>query len=300
LNTFFNKAEEGLSSLRKNVPASLGALLENIRDFDGNVIASGVGKSSFIAQKFAASLASIGIKSFFVHPTEANHGNLGGIQKDDLILLFSNSGESKELFPMAIYAQKSGIPCYVMTSDVHSQLASLANPLLIPEIEEYDPLGIVPTTSSLLMLLLSDCIVAALAEEKRPPSTHFQKWHPAGRIGEKLQTAKDVMESDYLPLVSSEALVSDALHCFARCRSHVLGVLDGSRFTGFLTYEQLSPNLPLDTPVASLPLRSHAVEKKTPLTEIKKLFASHKCREFFVLDEEGQVVGMVRETSRSH
>ena len=177
------------------------AILKNGK---GRVIVTGVGKSGHIGSKIAATLASTGTPAFFVHPAEANHGDLGMIAQDDVILAFSWSGETTELKGILAYSRRYRIPLIAVTSGVDSTLAREADVVLrLPKADEACPHGLAPTTSTLMQLATGDALAVALLEARGFTAKDFHRFHPGGRLGASLTHVADIMHKrDRLPLVA--------------------------------------------------------------------------------------------------
>ncbi|MAS12388.1 MAG: KpsF/GutQ family sugar-phosphate isomerase [Nitratireductor sp.] len=179
----------------------------------GRLIVTGVGKSGHIGSKIAATLASTGTPAFFVHPAEANHGDLGMIGDDDVILAMSWSGETTELHGIVAYARRFAIPIIAITAGKSSALAKEATVVLgLPRAPEACPHGLAPTTSTVLQLVIGDALAVALLEARGFTADHFRTFHPGGQLGAKLTQVRQIMHSgSELPLASSGALMREAI-----------------------------------------------------------------------------------------
>ncbi|MET2830427.1 KpsF/GutQ family sugar-phosphate isomerase [Mesorhizobium shangrilense] len=205
--------------------AALAAALENglaepfaqavdmVSKINGRVIVTGVGKSGHIGSKIAATFASTGTPAFFVHPAEANHGDLGMIARDDAIIALSWSGESKELQGIVAYSRRFSIPLIAVTAGETSALARAADVvLLLPRVPEACPHGLAPTTSTLLQLVMGDALAIALLEARGFTPDHFRTFHPGGQLGANLTQIREIMHvGDRLPLVASGTGMQDAI-----------------------------------------------------------------------------------------
>lgn len=205
--------------------AALAAALENelaepfasavdiVSRIDGRVIVTGVGKSGHIGSKIAATLASTGTPAFFVHPAEANHGDLGMIARDDAIIAMSWSGESKELMGIVAYSRRFSIPLIAITAGAASALARAADVvLLLPSVPEACPHGLAPTTSTLLQLVVGDALAIALLEARGFTPDHFRTFHPGGQLGANLTQIHEIMHvGERLPLVASGTGMREAI-----------------------------------------------------------------------------------------
>lgn len=160
----------------------------------GRVIVSGVGKSGHIARKIAATLASTGTPSYFVHPGEASHGDLGMITEKDAVLMLSNSGENSELSDLIFYTRRFSIPLVAITSNPSSALANHADiSLIMPKIQEACPNGLAPTTSTTMMMALGDSLALVLLKRMGLSREQYKVFHPGGKLGQKLLTVAEMM-----------------------------------------------------------------------------------------------------------
>jgi arabinose-5-phosphate isomerase len=179
----------------------------------GKLIITGVGKSGLVGAKMAATFASTGTSSFFLHPTEALHGDLGMIGKDDTLLAISSSGESEELTKILPHIKRFDIPLIGLTGNKGSSLGSYADVFLDISVEkEACPLGAAPTTSTTLTMALGDALAVALMEQRGFKQEDFASFHPGGSLGRKLFVKiKDLMRTDHLPIISSKTTLKDAI-----------------------------------------------------------------------------------------
>jgi len=204
----------------------------------GRVIVTGVGKSGHIGSKIAATLASTGTPAFFVHPAEANHGDLGMIGRDDAIVAMSWSGESNELKGIIAYSRRFSIPLIAITSGEKSALARAADVVLcLPRVPEACPHGLAPTTSTLLQLVIGDALAVALLEARGFTPDHFRTFHPGGQLGASLMQVSDVMHvGEALPLVASGTAMRDAILEMSRKGFGCVGVIaDDGLIAGIIT-----------------------------------------------------------------
>lgn len=182
---------------------------------NGKVIVMGMGKSGHIGNKIAATLASTGTPAFFVHPGEASHGDLGVLDKQDIILTISNSGEAHEILTLMPVIKRMGLPIISITGNPSSSMAKLANVHLCIEVpEEACPLGLAPTSSTTITLVMGDALAVALLQAKGFTKDDFALSHPGGSLGRKLLLkVNDVMHrAESLPIVSHNCFVTDALY----------------------------------------------------------------------------------------
>ena len=179
----------------------------------GKVVVTGVGKSGHVGAKIAATLASTGTPSFFMHPTEAMHGDLGMIGKDDTLLAISFSGESEELTKILPHVQRFGIPIVAMAKDKFSTLGKFSDAFVKLDVsKEACPLDAAPTSSTTLTLALGDALAVCLMEKRGFKKEDFANFHPGGSLGKRLfLKVKDVMRSENLPIVRWNASLKQAI-----------------------------------------------------------------------------------------
>ena len=204
---------DALETLKNDLPNDFSDLVKLILNLNGRVIVSGVGKSGHIGNKIAATLASTGTPAYFVHATEASHGDLGMITEKDLCLLISNSGETSEIFDIVAHARRFSIPVATISSNTESTLVKAADfKLCLPVVEEACPIGMAPTTSTTMMLALGDALAVALMEAKNFNTENFKVLHPGGKLGAKMMMVSQVMhKSDALPLVETQTSMKETL-----------------------------------------------------------------------------------------
>lgn len=273
--------------------------VETVLAAKGRVICTGIGKSGHVARKIAATLASTGTQAYFVHATEASHGDLGMIGQGDVILALSKSGETKELADLLHYARRYSIPIIGMTAKPGSTLGRAANVLLaIPDAAEACAETNAPTTSTTLMMALGDALAVALLESKGFKADHFKVYHPGGKLGAMLRTATDVMHgSAELPIVAVGAPFIDAVKAMSAKGFGVLGVVakDGL-LAGIVTDGDLRRYLTSGKTAAII----DEVMTKSPRTaapdslaaDILRTMNERKITQIFVLDG-GRPVGLV-------
>jgi len=196
-----------------SVPADFDAAIRAVLDMKGRLIVSGIGKSGHIGRKIAATLASTGTPSYFVHPAEASHGDLGMISSDDVCLLLSNSGETSELSDILTYSARFMIPTIGVSSKADSTLMKAATyRLTLPKAPEACPNGMAPTTSTTLTLALGDALAVALMEARGFKKEDFRGFHPGGKLGAKMRRVEELMhDATRLPLVHAYTPMVDVL-----------------------------------------------------------------------------------------
>ena len=225
-------------------------VLDLLERTKGRIILTGMGKSGIVAKKISASLSSTGSPSYFLHPAEASHGDLGLIAKDDIVVAISNGGESKELADVINYCHRFSVPLIGITKNPQSTLARNVDYLLrLPDTPEADTLGLAPTSSTTATLVLGDIITVALMARKRFTKADFQMRHPGGKLGAVLQKAGDFMhKGSEMPLLPENASFPEILLEMTRKRMGCVGFTDpDGHLTGIFTdgdlRRRMSPEL---------------------------------------------------------
>lgn len=210
---------EGLTALSASIGQNFVNAIDIIHSMKtgdlqaGRLIVAGIGKSGHIARKIAATLASTGTPSYFVHPGEASHGDLGMITNNDVVLMLSNSGENAELSDLIHYTRRFGIKLIAITSKEESTLGKHSDIcLLLPPVPEACPNGMAPTTSTTMMLALGDAIAIALLERMGLTKEQYKTFHPGGKLGQKLMKISELMvEYNNLPLIQEGETMDKAI-----------------------------------------------------------------------------------------
>lgn len=244
---------EGLTTLAKAMDGELGLAFERACDaicgISGRVIVAGVGKSGHIGTKLAATLASTGTPAFFVHPAEANHGDLGMIARDDAIIAMSWSGETAELKGIITYATRFAIPLIAVTRDQNSTLGREATICLeLPQVQEACPNGLAPTTSTIMQMSIGDALAVALLEQRGFSADDFSVFHPGGSLGSSLTRIADVMhKGERLPLILEGTSMPEAVMVLSDKRFGCVGIInDKGALIGIFTDGDLARNLDKD------------------------------------------------------
>ena len=226
-----------LKKINKVFDKSFVEAVELIANCKGKVITAGIGKSGLIARKVAATLSSVGVSSFFLNPSEANHGDLGQIDKRDLLLVFSYSGNTSEIANMLRYANRFNIKIIGVASKKDSLLLKASDvKLLLPQVKESDPTGMVPTTSTSITLLLGDCLAVALMHKMSFSKERFKVFHPGGNIGQTLLLVKDIMiTGSKLPVINVNKNIYDAIKIIDQKKLGLVVVIEKQNVKGILT-----------------------------------------------------------------
>ena len=229
---------DSLRVMEKSLDESLSKALDMMQNVKGRVIVTGMGKSGHIGKKIAATLASTGTPSFFVHPAEASHGDLGMFTEDDVVLAISNGGESRELSDVLIYCKRYGIPLIAMTKNPDSSLGKAGNLLLkLPDTGEACPLGLAPTSSTTATLVLGDVLAICLLERRGFSKTDYKQRHPGGKLGAILQKVSDLMhKGNELPIVNENASMQEAILTMTSKMLGCVGIINNKgELSGMIT-----------------------------------------------------------------
>ncbi len=293
----------GLKIMENQFGDAFVKAVELIMKIKGRVIISGMGKSGHVGQKIAATLASTGTPAFFVHPSEASHGDLGMLTKDDLLLTISNSGESREMGDIITFSRRFGIPMIAITSNPESTMGKAADlTLTIPnkkEAPEACPLGLAPTTSTTTTLAMGDALAVALIEQKGFSASEFHDRHPGGKLGNILLRVGDIMfTGEELPLVDENMMMSDALVIMTAKSFGCLGIVNQEGcLIGMITDGDLRRHMAADLIVR----KTSDVMTKNPKTVVSSLLCAealrfmneHKITNLFVVDADQKPIGLV-------
>lgn len=220
---------EAINNLTNSIDATFEQVIDLLNNAKGRIFLSGIGKSGLIARKISATLSSTGSPSFFLHPTECFHGDVGIISKDDVGILLSNSGETDELLQVIPVLKRIGIKLVAITGKKDSTLAKSSDHVLVVKVErEACPMGIVPTASTTAMLALGDAMAVSLLIKKGFNEEDFAKLHPGGTLGRRLLVrVKDIMHMlPRVPLVREDASMRDTLIEMTSKSLGITGVVD--------------------------------------------------------------------------
>ena len=290
---------DALETLKNNLPNDFSDLVKLILNLNGRVIVSGVGKSGHIGNKIAATLASTGTPAYFVHATEASHGDLGMITEKDLCLLISNSGETSEIFDIVAHARRFSIPVATISSNTESTLVKAADfKLCLPVVDEACPIGMAPTTSTTMMLALGDALAVALMEAKNFNTENFKVLHPGGKLGAKMMMVSQVMhKSDALPLVETQTSMKETLLTMSSRGFGIAAVVNEKNFlVGVITDGDLRRHindLMSKTAGEIASLSPITVVRETFVVDALKLMQENKITVLIVTSAENKPVGIL-------
>lgn len=281
-----------IEELKKSLDAeSLTKALDFMQNSSGRIIITGMGKSGHIGKKIAASLASTGTPSFFVHPAEASHGDLGMITDDDVVIAISNSGESRELIDILNYCKRFGIKLIAITKNQDSSLGKAGDVvLLLPNNREACPLGLAPTSSTTATLVLGDILTIRMIERKGFSKEDFNDRHPGGKLGSILKRVSDLMHTGQdMPLLDENANMQAVLLEMTSKRLGCVGFVNSAGIlTGMLTDGDLRRCLSaqiLSEKAADLMTRNpKTIAPEAMTAEALKIMHDKKITNLFVVD----------------
>lgn len=303
-----NTESEGLSALADTLDSAFESAVESINQMKGRLtgrlIVAGIGKSGHVARKMAATLASTGTPSYFVHPGEASHGDLGMITDNDIVLMLSNSGENAELSDLIHYSRRHGIKLIAITSNADSTLASHADiTILLPSVPEACPNGLAPTTSTTMMMALGDALAVALLEKMGLTPEQFKHFHPGGKLGQRLQTVADLMvPRSEMPIIGDDQMMDQALLEMTEKNLGAVIVVDkNDNLRGIITDGDLKRHMAPDL----LQKQATQVMTTNPQTILSSALAAKAMdlmtrtegrylTSLLVMDAQSRMVGMIR------
>ena len=226
-----------LKKINKVFNSSFVKAVDLIHNCKGKVIFAGIGKSGLIARKISATFSSVGIPSFFCDPAQALHGDMGQIEKKDLLIIFSYSGNTAELTNMLKYANRRRIKIIGVASKSDSILLKASDvKLTLPKVRESDVIGMVPTSSTSLTLLLGDCLATTIMYKKKFSKEKFKVFHPGGNIGKSLLLAKDIMVTgSKMPTINYDKSFKDAIKIMSNKNLGIVVILKQNFIKGILT-----------------------------------------------------------------
>ncbi|MDR2781176.1 MAG: KpsF/GutQ family sugar-phosphate isomerase [Holosporaceae bacterium] len=281
----------GLEAVYNSLNDSIINAIELLYKKKGHVIVSGMGKPGHIGRKISATLASTGTPSFFLHPGEASHGDLGEISGSDVLLVLSLSGNTQELVPMLSYANRFGIDVVAITSNPESILAKASTVcVLMPKVKEACPYNLAPTTTTTMMLAMGDVIALCLLKKKEFNREDFKNLHPGGALGKRLLTVGDLMHKD-VPVAHGNDLMENILVNMTQKSFGCICIIDDNgKIIGIITDGDLRRNICENF----LKMKAIEVMSRNPKIVSKNMFAQeatkmmndHKITSLFVTEDD--------------
>ncbi|HFU4819892.1 TPA: KpsF/GutQ family sugar-phosphate isomerase [Campylobacter lari] len=298
----FEIESKTILDLCDNLDEDFNKAIELILSIRGRCVVSGMGKSGHIGAKIAATLASTGTPSFFMHPGEALHGDLGMLTSEDVLLAISNSGETEEVLKLIPVIKKRKIPLIVMAGNQNSTLAKQADIFInIAVKKEACPLQLAPTSSTTATLAMGDAIAVALMRARKFRPDDFALFHPGGSLGRKLLTkVGDLMVSSNLPIVSPESEFNELVDVMTSGKLGLCIVLENEKLVGIITDGDLRRALRAnDKPRFDFKAKEimsenpKIIEASAMASEAEELMLKHKIKEIVVTQDE-KIVGIIQ------
>jgi arabinose-5-phosphate isomerase len=272
--------------------------VESIIHCKGRIILSGIGKSGHIAGKIASTLSSTGTPSFFMHPSEASHGDLGMITEKDIVIFLSNSGESQELIVLLPLIKRIGAKIISITGDTNSTLFTESNIHISSSVtKEACPLGLAPTASTSLMLALGDALAVCVLNERNFDTEDFVRSHPGGSLGKIVHIEDIMINLDSTPRISLESSIEDAIKEITNKKLGFTAIIDKKNIPkGILTDGDLRRLLlnhtSLETPISKVMKKKPiTLNKKQMAIEALKIMEKQKITSFLIIEKDNSLVG---------
>ncbi|BAF73300.1 KpsF/GutQ family sugar-phosphate isomerase [Sulfurovum sp. NBC37-1] len=299
----FQTEAEALLTMTERLDQNFLDAIETIFSTKGKLIVTGVGKSGLVGAKMAATFASTGTSSFFLHPTEALHGDLGMIGKDDTLLAISSSGESEELTKILPHIKRFEIQLIGLTGNADSTLARYADVWIDISVEkEACPLNVAPTTSTTLTMALGDALAVALMHKRGFRKEDFASFHPGGSLGKRLFVKiKDLMRTENLPVIKENTPLKEAVVAMSEGKlGTVLVVDENDAFTALLSDGDLRRALMREDFSMEQPAIDYATQhpksySNTELlaSEALEIIENERIQLLPITDEAGKIIGVL-------
>ncbi len=298
-----HKEAEALMHMATELDEQFVGAVDRILACTGKVILTGMGKSGLIGRKIAATLASTGTPSFYLHPGEAFHGDLGMISSEDVVLALSHSGETDEVLKIVPFIHSNGNVLISITSNPESTLAKNSDLHLNACVkEEACTLHLAPTTSTTAQLAMGDALAIALMKARDFTAMDFARLHPGGSLGRRLlMTVGNVMRKNDLPIVAPNCGATEMIHRMTRGGLGLIVVVDNGQIVGIVTdgdlrraMESLQAKF-FDINVMDIATRSpKSINKNAKLIEAEKMMTQHKVNSLLVTDDDGELCGVIQ------
>ncbi|MDX9960079.1 MAG: KpsF/GutQ family sugar-phosphate isomerase [Aliarcobacter sp.] len=292
-----------LEKAANSVSFDIEKAIDLIMSSNGKLIVTGVGKSGLVGAKIAATLASTGTSSFFLHPTEAMHGDLGMIGKEDIVLGISYSGESDELIQILPHLKRLNIPLIAMARNEKSTLAKYSDVFININVEkEGCPLDVAPMSSTTLTMAMGDCLAVCLMKKRDFKKEDFASFHPGGSLGKKLFVkVDDLLRKDNLPVVSRETKLKDAILVMSEGRLGSVIILDENEKViallsdGDLRRALMNDNFSMDCKVEEIAtINPKRLKNKELLaSDALQIIEDYRIQLLIVTDENDKLIGVL-------
>ncbi len=292
-----------IKNLSKNLSEHFEKAVKSILNCKGKVVISGMGKAGLIGKKIASTFSSLGTSSFFMHPAEASHGDLGMLKREDIVILLSNSGESFEIINIIPPIKSIGSTIIAITGKANSTLAKQANFLIhIGNIKEVDQLGLAPTTSTTAMLVIGDALaIAAVRQNKNWSKEDFAFFHPGGSLGKKLLKVKKIMKTkENNVLIKKETFVKEVLLEISEKKTGCAIIIDAKEhIIGIFSDGDLRRHLKQNENLLKQPIEKVMTKNPKTITdtsyalEALKIMRDHQIADLPVMDKAKKIVGLI-------
>jgi len=294
-----NDEIDGINLLKKFFDSNFEHAVKTIFESNGKVIVTGVGKSGHVGRKISATLSSTGTPSFFIHPTEASHGDMGMIEKNDVILAISWSGETTELGDIVRFAHENKNKLIGLSSNKNSHLANSSDIALnLPNAKEACPNGLAPTTSTTMQLIVGDALAISLLNIRDFNKDNFRSLHPGGRLGAILAKVSDIMHiDDEIPVLNKGSKMSEAIIKISEKGFGCIGIILEDKLIGIITdgdlRRHMGPEM-LDKSVEEIMTKDPiSIPKQLLVSEALELLNKQGVQGLFITDNEKKPLGFV-------
>ena len=298
-----NVEAEALQNMAEKLGDDFISAVNRILSATGKLIVTGMGKSGLVGRKIAATLASTGTPSFYLHPGEAFHGDLGMISKEDVILALSFSGETDEVLKIVPFIQSNGNTLISMTGNPNSTLAKNSHIHLDVNVkEEACILHLAPTTSTTAQIAMGDALAIALMKARQFTSMDFARLHPGGSLGRRLlMTVGNVMRKSDLPVVASDCSATEMIHKISRGGLGLIIIEEGGEIIGIVTdgdirraMESRQAEFFSISAIDIATRNPKTINMNAKLIEAEKLMTKHKVNSLLVVDDKGKLQGVIQ------
>ena len=294
---------EALNVMAANLGEEFLSAVDAVLACSGKLIITGMGKSGLVGRKIAATLASTGTPSFYLHPGEAFHGDLGMISKEDVILALSYSGETDEVLKIVPFIQSNGNVLISMTGNKESTLAQNSSIHLdVCVKEEACILRLAPTTSTTAQIAMGDALAVALMKAREFTAMDFARFHPGGSLGRRLlMTVGNVMRKSDLPVVAADCSATEMIHKMSRGGLGLIIIMDGEKIEGIVTDGDVRRAMEsrqaefFNIRAIDIATRSpKSINQSAKLVEAEKMMTSYKVNSLLVTDDNGALQGVIQ------
>ena len=293
--------ENGLASIRESLDLNFAKAVEMLAGCKGRVIITGLGKSGLVGRKIAATMSSTGTPSFFLHPVEGAHGDLGMVRAEDVVISISNSGETDELNALLPAIRSFGTKIISITSEIESTMGRLSDIVIKTKVPcEACSHGLAPTSSTTAALAMGDALAVCLMDHKAFDSQDFKKFHPGGSLGRRLTLCiSELMHTDNIPAAPQDAPLSEALSVLDKGRLGLVALTEGKKLSGVITdgdVRRLVCSGNFDTQISTREVMIENPLRITPDMSAAQALDIMESKEITVLpvvNENGAITGMI-------